>query len=145
VQRCKTLPGGSHSVKISNPSIQTKSKTSDAKSPKPRHSISTVPIVIPKGDPALGNKISHLSKEDRKKVKSSDADRVARRLAKKKAKSLEEKGVKSKSEVGKERSRERKKPKDFIGAAKGKTKPKGEKGKGRVRSNKAISKLNIKK
>ena len=34
----------------------------------------------------MGSKIAALSKEDRKKVKASDADRVARRLAKKKAK-----------------------------------------------------------
>lgn len=42
--------------------------------------------VIPKGDPLLGEKLKNLSKEERKNIKSSDADRQARRLAKKKAK-----------------------------------------------------------
>ncbi|KAH9480621.1 Nucleolar protein 12 [Psilocybe cubensis] len=42
-------------------------------------------IEIPKGDPRLGERLHGLPKEERKQLKSSDADRVARRLAKKKA------------------------------------------------------------
>lgn len=44
------------------------------------------PGVILKGDPLLGERLKNLSKEERKNIKSSDADRQARRLAKKKAK-----------------------------------------------------------
>ena len=89
----------------------------------------------------MGTKISHLSKEERKQVKASDADRVARRLAKKsmaKAKmSLIEKGVK-----GGDRERVRKR----VGNEKrGAGSDKGKKSGGRVRSQKALSKLNTKK
>lgn len=41
-------------------------------------------VVLPKGDPSLGEKLAGLSKEERKKRKSADPDRLARRLAKKK-------------------------------------------------------------
>ena len=78
-----------------------------------------------------------MSKEERKKVKASDADRVARRLAKKKAKSLAEKGVKAR-DGGVDRERVRKRPKDKKGAV-------PEKSKRRVRSNKALLKMNTKK
>ena len=37
----------------------------------------------PRGDPALGERIRSLSKDERKTVKAGDADRQARRLAKK--------------------------------------------------------------
>ena len=88
VQRCKTLPGA---PKL-RPSGQKSSGASQQKSrsdaPIRSHTASTIPVSVPKGDPTLGNKIAGLSKEERKKVKSTDADRVARRLAKKKAKSL---------------------------------------------------------
>ena len=92
---------------------------------------------MPKGDPSLGVKISHLTKEERKKVKSTDADRVARRLAKKKAKALSEKGVKSTSDGAKDRVRKRTKE--------GKIQKGPEKSKKRVRSNKALLKMNTKK
>lgn len=94
-----------------------------------------MPVI--KGDPRLGEKIAGLSKEERKKVKATDADRVARRLAKKKAKALADKGVKSK-DTDKERIRKR--PKDKKGAAPEKTKTKK-----RVRSDKALMKMNTKK
>ena len=95
---------------------------------------------MPKGDPSLGVKISHLTKEERKKVKSTDADRVARRLAKKKAKVLSEKGVKSSSDGAKDRVRKRTKDGKIQKGQKG-----PEKSKKRVRSNKALLKMNTKK
>ena len=95
LQRCKTLPG-----------------TTLLKSPA-----SAVPIAdqvkqgtgagsraiamqnVPKGDPLLGDKLRALSKEERKAAKSADPNRVARRLAKKKARNaLDRQGVKSKGE-----------------------------------------------
>ena len=80
-------------------------------------------------------------KEERKQVKAGDADRVARRLAKKKmAKSkmsLVEKGVKAGE---KERIRKRGGKEKREGGSGSKSK-----GHGRVRSQKAISKLNTKK
>lgn len=63
-------------------------------------------------------------------------DRVARRMAKKKAKLLAEKGVRSK--VDRVRVRKRVGEKSAAG-------PKKEKAKRRVRSDKAISKMNTKK
>lgn len=65
VQRCKSSPG--------NKKVIT------------QHKERTPAVVVPKGDPRLGEKLSGLPKEERKQIKSSDADRVARRLAKKKA------------------------------------------------------------
>ena len=99
---------------------------------------------IPKGDPSLGTKLAGLSKEDRKKAKSSDADRVARRLAKKKAKALAEKGVKVRGDGGKARERVRK---PRAGKSdKGGGVPERKKAKtGRVRSGKALAKMNMKK
>jgi len=76
VQPCKTLPPSS--------SIKTlKHATPDSKNPK---TTDTRPVVMPKGNPKLGEKLKGLSKEDRKLAKSADADRQARRLAKKKLK-----------------------------------------------------------
>ena len=40
---------------------------------------------MPKGDPTLGDRLARLPKDARKKAKASDAARVARRLAKKRA------------------------------------------------------------
>ncbi|TCD70865.1 hypothetical protein EIP91_001173 [Steccherinum ochraceum] len=137
VQRCKTLPGAK--TKITTTPAASKAGPSASRQ-HPPSSRPIRPVVIgptPKGDPTLGTKISHLSKEERKNVKKGDADRVARRLAKKAAKSkmtLVEKGVKAKVS---DRERTRKRPKDHQKA--------GEKPKRRVRSEKAISKLNGKK
>ncbi len=64
VQRCKSSPGTKQVV---------------------THKERIPAVVVPKGDPRLGEKLSGLPKEERKQIKSSDADRVARRLAKKKA------------------------------------------------------------
>lgn len=96
-----------------------------------------VPIVVPKGDPSLGEKLAHLPKEARKQYKSSDADRVARRLAKKKARiALGNDGVKT---LGKDRERVRKGPTVNKGVQR------KVESKGRVRSDKSLAKRNAKK
>jgi nucleolar protein 12 len=77
IHRCKTITAGSSA---SIPRITT----GTVKLP--------TTLVLPKGDPTLGEKLVHLTKEDRKKYKSADADRVARRLAKKRARMALEKG-----------------------------------------------------
>lgn len=135
VQRCKTLPGAPKLKFAGQKSPGAPQQKSRGDGPARSQTKPPVPIHVPKGDPSLGTKIASLSKEERKKVKSTDADRVARRLAKKKAKALAEKGVKAKETV---RERVRKRPQDKKGAA-------PEKGKKRVRSDRALSKMNTKK
>ncbi|KAG9315964.1 Alpha/Beta hydrolase protein [Chiua virens] len=93
VQRCKSIPSSS-SVKK-----EPSSKLVKASKPAPIPS-------VPKGDPSLGEKLATLTKEERKRVKAADAERVARRVAKKKARmTLAKEGVPVK---GKERERVRK-------------------------------------
>ncbi|KAI0087888.1 hypothetical protein BDY19DRAFT_994771 [Irpex rosettiformis] len=138
IQRCKTLPGASKPAK-SPPSHASK----HTKSGRPERSqrAAAASVSVPKGDPTLGSKIAALSKEERKKVKSTDADRVARRLAKKKAKALADKGIKSR-DGGKDKERVRKRPaKEKLGAAEKKTTTKAR----RVRSGNALAKMNRKK
>lgn len=77
VQRCKTLPGSSVKVKPTPKGKVGK----DGKPVKPR----SAPVVVPKGDPTLGERLAHLPKVVRKQAKAADGDRIARRLAKKKA------------------------------------------------------------
>ncbi|KAH0831838.1 hypothetical protein J3R83DRAFT_12688 [Lanmaoa asiatica] len=94
---------------------------------------------VPKGDPSLGEKLVKLTKEERKRVKAADADRVARRMAKKRSRmALAKQGVPPQN---KQRERVRK-----AGATKklGGTPPK-KTTKGRVRSEKSITKRNTKK
>lgn len=132
VQRCKTIPGSSTSTRQITGDTKHAKAHNDAAKPTP------VPIVVPKGDPGLGEKLAHMAKDERKQYKSADADRVARRLAKKKARNeLANKGVKP---HGKDRDRVRK------GPAMGKTAPpKKRESKGRVRSDKSLAKRNAKK
>ncbi|KAF9013161.1 hypothetical protein BDQ17DRAFT_1404729 [Cyathus striatus] len=127
VERCKTLPGASSKTSLSS--------MSKSKSDKPQAQARPTKVDIPKGDPALGEKIASLSKEDRKKVKSADADRVARRLAKKKARM----SMGPKVEGG-ERKRDRKdrKPKEKRNTGR-------KEGGKRVRSEKSAVKRNVKK
>ncbi|PPR02851.1 hypothetical protein CVT24_002329 [Panaeolus cyanescens] len=96
VQRCKTLPGSSHSIPINTGSTKEKAGSSVARPV----------VVVPKGNPQLGAALVGLSKEERKKVKSTDADRVARRLAKKKARNAMKPSTKP-IKSGKERKRVR--------------------------------------
>ena len=140
VQRCKTLPGASKSIKPTSTNKPSTSANSKTNKPERHQRPAPTPVSIPKGDPTLGSKIAGLSKEERKKAKSTDADRVARRLAKKKAKVLADKGVKSR-DGGKDRERVRKRP-----AKEGSGVPEKKKAKtGRVRSGNAIAKMNRKK
>src|SRR5258707_15877922 len=74
VQRCKTTQGKG-----------VKHSTTPQKSSSTKTSIEKLAHPIPKGDPSLGEKLVGLSKEQRKQRKSTDPDRVARRLAKKKS------------------------------------------------------------
>ncbi|CAA7261564.1 unnamed protein product [Cyclocybe aegerita] len=97
VQRCKTLPGSK--------TLVAGGSTTTGKSGK--WAGTPTPIVVPQGNPALGEKLVGLPKEERKKLKSTDADRVARRLAKKKARMAMEKSMKGKEPGGKTRKRVR--------------------------------------
>ncbi|KAK0487853.1 hypothetical protein IW261DRAFT_1450398 [Armillaria novae-zelandiae] len=120
VQRCKTLPGGRRT---------TTSVTAGTKN--------LVQPSIPAGDPSLGDRLVHLTKEARKHVKSADADRVARRLAKKKARiALDKDGVKMQ---GKERDRVRKKPSSASSRKTSTSKST------RVRSDRSVVRKNMKK
>lgn len=71
VQPCKTLPLNGRTTPAQAAAQKTRTP---AKGP------------IPKGNPKLGDAIKDLSKEERKVYKSTDADRQARRMAKKKLK-----------------------------------------------------------
>jgi nucleolar protein 12 len=71
VQPCKTLPLGARTTPAQAAAQKTKTAP---KGP------------APKGNPQLGDAIKDLSKEERKVYKSTDAERQARRLAKKKMK-----------------------------------------------------------
>ncbi|KAI5119304.1 hypothetical protein M0805_008219 [Coniferiporia weirii] len=136
VQRCKTIPG---SVKIKSSQTLTKSASGGAVSvPRSRAGArAPAPVPVPRGDPTLGARIAGLSKESRKEAKSTDAARVARRLAKKKARNaLEKAGVKEKS--GKARARERKDKKGSVNTGR-------KEGKKRVRSERNVGRRNAKK
>ncbi|TFK68036.1 hypothetical protein BDN72DRAFT_769940 [Pluteus cervinus] len=154
VQRCKTIPGvslpskslSSHKAAGSTKSPNVKATDASRRKPIP------IPIpgntFIPKGDPSLGAKLAGLSKHERKEAKATDADRIARRLAKKKARiALGNAGVKV---VGKEsggKTKERKRDrKSGGGDVDKKTRTKIQtSGKGRARSEKTVSKRNTKK
>jgi nucleolar protein 12 len=126
VQRCKTTSSAS-AVK-------------DASSSKPARTPDRAPVpVVPKGDPSLGEKLANLSKEQRKEAKAANADRVARRMAKKTARmALAKQGVPMQ---GKQRERVRK----TAGAKKIGGAPPKKGTKGRVRSEKSVAKRNVKK
>lgn len=91
---------------------------------------------IPKGDPTLGAKIANLSKDERKVAKSSDPDRLARRMAKKAV-------VKAKLKAGDAvaGSREKVKLDMKSGGKKGKEGGKLKAKKSRVRSEHALKKM----
>ncbi|KAG1882810.1 hypothetical protein F4604DRAFT_1743147 [Suillus subluteus] len=128
VQRCKILPKGS----VTDKAAASKAATTS-------HSAGVAPpIDVPKGDPSLGEKIATLSKEERKQIKAADADRLARRMAKKKARmALAKQGVPvrgKEKDVGRTRK---------TGAAKkAAIAPRKQ---SRIRSEKSMSKRNMKK
>ena len=150
VQRCKTIPGSSlptkqltaetHKANKAKAQSQSKSKSQPPQQTKKASKQGQPvqppkPIIVPKGDPKLGDKLAHLPKDERKRAKAADADRVARRLAKKKARmAMGRKDNDQASSDGKKRVRVRK-------SAKSEPKKK----KGRMRSEASISKLNAKK
>lgn len=85
VQPAKTLP-----------SPNTRAATETQEKTPYKGKVRNVPATVSKGDPALGDKLKDLSKEDRKLAKATDAERQARRLAKKQkrvAMQREEKGA----------------------------------------------------
>lgn len=126
VHRCKTIP-----------SSVTPAASSQSSKPPQIHASSSISNAVPKGDPSLGEKLAHLSKEERKQVKAADADRRERRLAKKKARmALDKQGVHHQSK-GRERVRK------LVAARKSGAAPARKKG--RVRSEKSLSKRNAKK
>ncbi|KAJ8521664.1 hypothetical protein ONZ45_g1664 [Pleurotus djamor] len=126
VQRCKVIPG----TNAKSPSKAGVEKVAGPSKPV------AIPS-IPKGDPRFGEKLVNLSKDERKKVKASDADRVARRLAKKKARNALSHTV---DPTEKHRTRVRKPQAPKTG------KPtKEQPRKGRIRSEKAFAKRNMKK
>lgn len=143
LQKCKGLPGATpKSTPTVKPSkgkssqVKTKTKTTSTKTKSLKHS----PVVVPKGDPNLGAKLASLSKEERKAAKAADSARLERRLAKKQAKSQQAKGNTGAEKLeNKQRHRQRKGP-----TAAGKKAQSGGK-KTRLRSEKSLSKRNLKK
>ncbi|KAK6907345.1 hypothetical protein I203_101338 [Kwoniella mangroviensis CBS 8507] len=121
VQPCKTLP----SANTLNNTIKSLASSSSSKLDKDKKSTKATKTSfkssgpLPKGDPRLGDKIKDLSKEERKAVKSTDADRQARRLAKKKAKHTLEKNEKGAVKLSLTKS-ERERGKNAKPKAKGK-------------------------
>ena len=153
VQRCKavtssTVPAKRKTEKGTavSPSSLWKSKTPTGGTITDRlssGSSSTTPKAIPKGDPNLGKQLEHLSKEERKREKAANADRVARRLAKKQVKATmtKDKFTFGGGGRGKERVRGRKQGGVPGTSLSWKMKAK----KTRVRSEANIAKRNIKK
>lgn len=157
VQRCKAItsaPMPSKKTEKGTPASPPprKSKTATGGTiTNPHSSGKTIirvptPGSIPKGDPNFGQQLEHLSKEERKKEKAANADRVARRLAKKQVKAAMTKGsLKLGGDgKGKERIRVRKgggSARVSAGSSSGKTKAK----KPRIRSEANLAKRNMKK
>jgi nucleolar protein 12 len=122
VQPCKTLP--SH-IRIHGKDAASGGKDKAAVAAK--RALPAGPI--PRGNPALGDKIKDLSKDERKAVKATDADRLARRMAKKKLKvasAHKETGAVKLAATKAEKKRTDKKVKAKVG---------------RVRSSHALSKM----
>ena len=132
VQKCKTVPNASDGKRETSKRPQRDIQAPRGKSERVSH-VASAQVY---GDPQLGERIAGLSKEMRKKIKSTEPDRVARRLAKKKARlSMKRDGTKTKARV-----RERKHP------SQGKSLNSSRKGsKARVRSDRAMTRKNFKK
>ncbi|TFK52651.1 hypothetical protein OE88DRAFT_1658029 [Heliocybe sulcata] len=135
VQRCRSTV--SNAVPVKTGRLERGGERSLARANALSTTAKHPATAVPKGNPALGEKIAHLPKEARKEAKASDPDRLARRLAKKKARmALVKDGLKPPVT---ERGRMRKRPKT-PGSAAGK-----ESQKKRVRSDKSVLKKNTKK
>ncbi|CEL60425.1 Ser/Thr-rich protein T10 in DGCR region OS=Mus musculus GN=T10 PE=2 SV=1 [Rhizoctonia solani AG-1 IB] len=144
VQRCKTVPGVSlpktkvpfPEDKVKDPKKASKGD-SNQKSDRQKGRPTTSKPALPRADPNLGERIRSLSKEERKSVKASDADRLARRLAKKKAKIISERGARKASSS----------KASILGGRPGgpkSKKPKSGKSGKRERSDKSLLKKNVK-
>ncbi|KZO90097.1 hypothetical protein CALVIDRAFT_507275 [Calocera viscosa TUFC12733] len=128
VQRCKVAPSTkSTPVKGPRPSSEKGEKTHKQKSDR-------TPVEVPRGDPSLGERLAGLDKEARKAAKATDQDRLARRLAKKKARAALQKGP---GAADLDRGKRERKPVKNHG--------KGTATKPRMRSDRAIAKRNQKK
>lgn len=152
VERCKaqtartiksaidSRPGNKDSrqgTRTSHPTPGTGASSSrpsfEASKPRPPRPAPT-PIVVPKGDPLLGDRLRGLDKDARRMAKSNDPTRVARRLAKKKAAAA----------VNADRSSSKSKG-GVLGTTKRMGKPKIAAKTSRVRSEKSAAKRNAKK
>ncbi|CAE7212404.1 unnamed protein product [Rhizoctonia solani] len=135
IQRCKTVPGVSlQKPKVSRPANDSKKSDPPSKSDRQKPKANK-PARVLRADTGLGERIRSLSKEDRKSVKAGDADRIARRLAKKKAKVVSERGARK--EVSRSKA-------NILGGP-NPHKPKHGKSGKRERSDKALLKKNVKK
>jgi nucleolar protein 12 len=121
------------------PSSSTKLPVTTTAAASKHKEVAPAAIVIPKGDPLLGEKLAGLSKDERKQRKSTDMDRVARRLAKKKARMA----LTSVKSQGKDRERIRK----MTGQRKssGGGDKKDSRSRKRIRSAESVAKKNTKK
>lgn len=130
VQACKTLPPAAllKARAAASTASRSASKTVAGQSATSRAAPAGPP---PKGNPALGEKLAGLSKEERKLAKAADADRQARRLAKKKARHVLDKQETGAVKLDMSRAER----------AAGKRKAVQKSKKGRVRSEAAISKM----
>lgn len=102
VQRCKSTAAIEMAKKKKAALTQKEGTSRPANDGKTK----ATPLEKPKaGDPELGKRLIGLSKDERKAVKAADADRVARRLAKKKARNqLQQKGVEEDRQPKRKRS-----------------------------------------
>ncbi|KAH9162167.1 hypothetical protein EDB89DRAFT_2026774 [Lactarius sanguifluus] len=134
VERCKTLPGV-----LGRPSSGVTTATTTSTTPPSRgtHSQSSrpTPTPVPKSNPNLGTQLAHLSKAKRKAAKAVDPERVARRLAKKKARNALQV-----PEQGKDRVRMRKNTTEHKGVG-----APARRKKSQVRSERSVEKRNTKK
>ena len=130
VQRCKVLTSENKGPKSASKSV--------TKASKPAHS-EALPstTTIPKGNPLLGARLAGLSKDERKAAKARDAERVARRLAKKKARGAMQAGEPG---AGTKVTRKRVRDKKAV-----KVNPGRKEGKRRIRSDRSVQRRNVKK
>jgi nucleolar protein 12 len=139
VQRSKVLPPslGGKEAKKQAAAAASGARGKDGKPVRSAPVKKAAPLpTIPKGDPTLGAKIANLSKDERKVAKSSDPDRLARRMAKKAV-------VKAKLKAGDAVAGSREKVKLDMkgGGKKGKEGGKLKAKKSRVRSEHALKKM----
>ncbi|KAH9080270.1 hypothetical protein EDB83DRAFT_2670587 [Lactarius deliciosus] len=134
VERCKTLPGVLGRPSSGVTTATTTSTTLPSRGTHPQSSRPT-PTAVPKGNPNLGKQLAHLSKAERKAAKAVDPERVARRLAKKKARNALQV-----PEQGKDRVRVRKNTTEHKGVG-----APARRKKSRVRSERSVEKRNTKK